>query len=281
MKRIALVIAAVVTLVSCSKPLDINVMSFNMRYQNDYDGENGWENRRDHIVAMLNAEHPDVIGSQELLAPQYNYMCERLADYASVGVAREDGVDKGERSAIFFRRDRFTALANGNFWISENPDSVGSKGWDAACERIATWVILRDTVSHKEFLMMNVHTDHIGAVARREGVRLLLERCRELSAGRAVVLTGDFNATPDSEPIGIITSSDYLVNSESLAEKVSGEKWTYNEFEKIDPSQYVRIDYIFVTPQFKVVSHDIVPQRHDGVMMSDHAPVKAHLIIEK
>ena len=280
MKRILIAAIVALSLASCGRELDINVLTFNMRYENNYDGENCWANRRDRIVQMIKAERPDVIGSQELLAPQYAYMCEQLDQYGSVGVVREDGVDRGERSAIFYLRDRFTLLDTGNFWISEHPDSVGSKGWDAACERIATWAVLRDTVSHKEFFMMNVHTDHIGAVARREGVKLLLERCRSLSSGRPVILTGDFNATPDSEPITLVASSEYLVDSKMLAREHSGEEWTYNEFEKIDPSKYMLIDYIFLTPQFEVVSHAVLPQKQYGGMMSDHAPVKAHLILK-
>src|SRR5574344_783171 len=108
MKRILIAAIVALSLASCGRELDINVLTFNMRYENNYDGENCWANRRDRIVQMIKAERPDVIGSQELLAPQYAYMCEQLDQYGSVGVAREDGVDRGERSAIFYLRDRFT-----------------------------------------------------------------------------------------------------------------------------------------------------------------------------
>lgn len=153
-----------------SQPQQLVVMTMNMRYDNPEDGENNWRFRRERIAAMLREQAPDVFGTQELLANQYDDLGALLPDYRSVGVGREDGDRAGEFNAVFFRADAFELLDSGTFWLSEEPERPGSKGWDGACERLATWVVLRRGGDGREFLFINTHLDHVGEQARREGV---------------------------------------------------------------------------------------------------------------
>ena len=44
--------------------------------------------------------------------------------------------------AIYYRDADFELEKSGTFWLSETPDQV-SMGWDAACKRTCTWVLLR------------------------------------------------------------------------------------------------------------------------------------------
>ena len=74
-----------------SQPQQLVVMTMNMRYDNPEDGENNWRFRRERIAAMLREQAPDVFGTQELLANQYDDLGALLPDYRSVGVGREDG----------------------------------------------------------------------------------------------------------------------------------------------------------------------------------------------
>ena len=184
-----------------SQPQQLVVMTMNMRYDNPEDGENNWRFRRERIAAMLREQAPDVFGTQELLANQYDDLGALLPDYRSVGVGREDGDRAGEFNAVFFRADAFELLDSGTFWLSEEPERPGSKGWDGACERLATWVVLRRGGDGREFLFINTHLDHVGEQARREGVALLLRRIETLRGDRPVILTGDFNAEPYSPAI--------------------------------------------------------------------------------
>ena len=141
MKRtIYLLLAAVVALagltaVGCSsgRPKDIKVMAFNIRLspREDFDGDNCWNNRREAVIRMLEESKPDLFGIQEGYIVQVNYLEESLPEYGRYGVCRDDGLERGEANAIFWRKDRFDLVQSETYWLSETPDTV-SLGWDGA-----------------------------------------------------------------------------------------------------------------------------------------------------
>lgn len=143
MKRLFYLLAAA-AFTACGSATTLSVMTFNMRYDNPEDGADNWRFRRGRVAEVIASHGVDVFGTQELLANQLGDLKRLLPGYAAVGVGREDGAEAGEFSAVFYRRDRFTPLESGTFWLSETPDVAGSKGWDGACERVATWVVLHD-----------------------------------------------------------------------------------------------------------------------------------------
>ncbi|MDD2526220.1 MAG: endonuclease/exonuclease/phosphatase family protein, partial [Bacteroidales bacterium] len=161
---------------AASKEKAINVMTFNVRQDNPDDGINNWKFRKDYAANLIKFYDADIIGTQEVLNNQYNDLIERLSEYNHIGVGRADGNKEGEACAIFFRKERFKLYESGTFWLSENINAVGVKGWDAACERIATWAILKDNDTGKKFLFLNTHLDHKGLIARREGAKLILKK---------------------------------------------------------------------------------------------------------
>ena len=180
----------------------LKVISYNVRYTGEptTDGENHWSYRRHASINMVREERPALIGTQEVLAEQLEFLSENLPEYEAVGVGRDDGVSAGEHMAIFYRKEAVEMLDWGTFWLSPTPDSP-TMGWDAACYRTCTWARLRDRASGKEFAVMNTHLDHIGQVAREQSIRLLMQRMSELMGEEMpVVMTGDFNSTTD-QPI--------------------------------------------------------------------------------
>ena len=126
---------ALTAAVSCNAPQELTVMTLNMRYDNPEDGANNWRFRRERIAELIRSEAVDLLGTQEVLANQFDDLQALLPGYRAVGVGREDGARAGEFNAVFFRSDRFELLDSGVFWLSENPETPGSKGWDGACER--------------------------------------------------------------------------------------------------------------------------------------------------
>ena len=208
MKRLIYLLAAV-AFTACGSATSLSVMTFNMRYDNPEDGQNNWRFRRERVAGVIKAQEVDVLGTQELLSNQFNDLSGLLTGYQGVGVGRLDGVESGEYCAVFFRKDRFTLLDSGTFWLSETPEVVGSLGWDGACERIATWVVLRDR-DGREFFFIDTHLDHVGQVARDEGVSLLMKRIETLSGGRPVILTGDFNSEPGSSVVAHVQKDGVL-----------------------------------------------------------------------
>ena len=277
-----LIICALALFASCAGKTseasdELKVITMNMRYDNPADGANNWQYRYDEIARMISAEQPDLMGTQELLAHQLDTLKARLTDYATIGVAREDGVRQGEHSAIFYRKDRFEEVKSGNFWLSETPDSVGSFGWDAACVRIATWAVLRDR-NDRELFFLNTHFDHEGKVARQKSGDLLVDRVKALAGDRPVIVTGDFNADPKSDVIRNILSKGILRHTKDEAEVREGADWSFTSFGAIPTEERILIDYIFVGGQLNVARYEVMPEQNaEHRHYSDHAPVQAIL----
>jgi endonuclease/exonuclease/phosphatase family metal-dependent hydrolase len=260
-------------------------MSFNIRYGTAADGANSWENRKDIVLETVKAFDPDVLGTQECLKFQADYFGEHLVGYQFVGAGRDDGRDAGEMCAIFYRADRFERLDGGHFWLSETPEVVGSRGWDAALPRMATWVELRargDTLGG--FVVVNTHFDHAGALARFESARLVSAETWALRGGLPAIVVGDFNSPADSTAgrpyIELLTgagdSARVLVDSYRAAHpRPSRYEATFNEFRGLLDG--ARIDWILVTPDIEVLEGDIDRWHRRGRYPSDHFPVTAVL----
>lgn len=120
LRALALFVLAAAT-AHAAEPL--RVMSFNIRYATESDGANAWSKRTEFFFDTVKAFGPDLVGFQEVLAVQHDAITARLSDYAFAGVARDDGKRKGEWSLIAYRKSRFTAVANGDFWLGNTRDS--------------------------------------------------------------------------------------------------------------------------------------------------------------
>lgn len=270
-------IAAEQGAVSSSAASSVNVLSFNIRYNNPDDGEHAWPNRKGMVASVVRFHAADLIGMQEVLRSQIDDLTVLLPNYSWYGVARNDGKNSGEFSPIFYRRDRFQLLDSGEFWLSRNPDQIGSKSWDAALPRIATWVKFRDRESKQEFIHLNTHFDHRGEVARARSAELILDRLKTLSGNMPVVVTGDFNVPPESEAYATMTSM--LVDSklESVSEP-HGPEGTFGGFTVKVGDTGDRIDYVFVAEGTKVLRYAALSDQWDGRYPSDHLPVLAEII---
>lgn len=177
----------------------------------------------------------------------------------------------------------FSVEKSGNFWLAEDINAVGKKGWDAACERVATWAILKDKNTGKKFFFLNTHLDHMGKVARHEGASLVLEQAKKLSENLPIIVTGDFNAVPSDEPIQVLTNpSDprHLTHSRTIAGFTYGPEWTFHDFGKIPYDKREWIDYIFVKGNIKVLRHGVLTETLNNLFPSDHCPVISTLILE-
>lgn len=269
------------TFTRLEKDSPINVMSFNIRYDNPDDSLNNWQYRKGRVGDAILFYNVDILGAQEVLHNQLLDLQHVLTDYNVLGVGREDGREKGEYSAIWYKKSRFDLLDTGYFWLSETPEVAGSKGWDGACERIATWAVLKDKKSDKDIFVINTHLDHVGKIARRDGVRLILDRIHTLSAGRPVILTGDFNSSPESDVVKSILadSVDNLENSSSIAKYSYGPHWSFHNFGRIPYNERIMIDYIFVSKGVKVERFGVLAEENNGEFLSDHAPVLSTVVL--
>lgn len=246
-------------------------ISYNIRYNNVNDGENKWDERKDEVVALLNHYEPLVFGIQEGLLEQVQFISNQSTSYKYIGVGRDDGKDKGEFSAIFYDNEQLTVLEEGTFWLSETPDKV-SKDWDAALPRICTYGQFRINDSGKTFWFFNTHFDHIGKVARANSASLIVRKIKEIAGSKSpVILSGDFNASPDSQPIDNI--NQYMSDAFSYAEKpFYGPIGTFSGF-NTSAALEDRIDYIFFLNMKALSLIHIDDRRRNGLWVSDHLPV--------
>lgn len=257
---------------------DMKVMTFNIRYNNPGDSLNAWPNRKDKLASQVLYYAPQLLGVQEALADQMNDLRERLKNYKSIGVGRDDGKEKGEFSAIFYDTTRLQVLQSATFWLSQTPAIIGSKGWDAAITRIVTWAKFRDKKSKKVFYYFNTHFDHIGKEARRESAKLLLQKVKEIAGATPAIITGDFNATASDEPIQIITDKSnplHLIDSKEISQTPHyGPEGTFTGFQSKEVSNEP-IDHIFLKGKWKVLNHATISETWEGRFASDHFAVLA------
>ena len=278
MKRTLLFVLVCLTISAAyaQKNQSINIMSYNIRLNVASDGINAWPNRKDNVKALVKFYDTDILCVQEALPDQFDDLLANT-DFDVVGVGRDDGKRKGEFSAIYFNKNRFIKKDGGTFWLSLTPD-VPSKGWDAALNRVCSWVKLYDKSNKKEFIVFNTHYDHIGVQARIESAKLIKQKIQQIAPNLPVVFTGDLNVTPETEAIATIKS--FLIDSKEITiEAPYGPTGTFNGF-KWDSPLKSQIDYIFVNKAFKVQKFAVLSDSKDQRYYSDHLPVLVKLMFK-
>lgn len=232
-----------------------------------------WQNRVPLVCRVIKEIMPDSFGVQEAHIGWINALSENLPEYAHVGVGRDDGKEGGEFSAVFYRKDKFTASEDGNFWISETPD-VPSLGWDAACIRIATYVKLTDK-NGGEYVHFNTHLDHVGTVARINGAKMISEKAAAFG-NTPVVCTGDFNI-PQGSDCYLTMISQNMGDARTLAPD-SDDSYTFHDF--VPDECHEIIDFVFVDKKtVKPLKFKVVSKTFDGEYYSDHHAVYADIEI--
>jgi endonuclease/exonuclease/phosphatase family metal-dependent hydrolase len=258
----------------------VKMMTYNLRYDTPNDGINQWPNRITKVNSLLAKYDPDLIGVQEALKHQINDVINGLPQYASVGVGRDDGKEKGEYSAILYKKDRFEILSQKTFWLSETPDVPGSKSWDAAITRIVTVIKFKDKKLGKEFYHLNTHFDHIGKEARKNSVLLLHKFLVTEGLSKShvpVLISGDFNSEPQEEPYQLMVAKNELTVFDS--KPASSTTGTFCGFE-VGATTCRVIDYIFHSGDWKVEKYLVIQDNDGKNYPSDHLPVLAEFVLK-
>ncbi|MDQ3439772.1 MAG: endonuclease/exonuclease/phosphatase family protein [Planctomycetota bacterium] len=259
---------------------DLRVMSFNCRVSTLFDLHNTWGLRKRLLVDTIQNFRPDLLGTQEVLAPQADFLREQLKGYGFVGVGRDDGKRGGEMCGIFFRSDKFEKLDSGHFWLSQSPSKPGSKGWGALFPRLVTWVKLQPRDGSATFCWFNTHLDAFSSRARLNGAKLLRLRMATIARGMPVLVTGDFNADAGSDPYQELTStksptalSDTFRTVHAAGLEGDGTRHAFR-----GGRGGPRIDWILASSNgFHTLDADIDHTRSGIMFPSDHFPVTAVL----
>lgn len=251
----------------------IRIMSFNIRCGDV--GVQTAESRYTLVRDTILKGDPDSVGLQEATPAWMDYLKDALSsEYDYVGIGREGG-HKGEYSSIFYKKDKYIVTESGNFWLSETPEKA-SKGWDAACIRICTWAVLENKETKEKYVHVNTHLDHIGVLARRNGVEIMLKKLKEYSDIPAV-FTADMNIEEGTENYLQFVNSGFMYDTKYQAPNTVN----YLTYHDTHPSEHEKsiIDYVMTNNKFSADTYKVVTAGIDGKYVSDHFPVYADLYI--
>ncbi len=232
--------------------------TYNLRNANRGDSVegNGWGQRLPVVASLIQFHDFDIFGTQECLSHQLEELVAAMPGYTYIGVGRDDGKQKGEYSAIFYKKDKFDVLEHGDFWLSTITDRP-NKGWDAALPRICSWGKFKEKKSGKMFYMYNLHMDHIGVEARKESAKLILKKIQDMKTTVPVILTGDFNVDQNNESYTLLNTSGIMRDAYELSPIRYATNGTFNAFNTNSKTDS-RIDHIFLTKEFKVSRYGIL-----------------------
>ena len=255
---------------------EITIMSANVRcYAPDDLFKKSWFYRADLLIEDVNSVKPDIIGFQEVSILHYGYLQNAMPDYDSEIMYRDDWI-LSEGCPIFYRTNKYEKLASGSFWLSETPD-VMSKDWGAAHYRIATYVILKDRASGREFVVFNTHLDHVSEEARINGIQVVLDKIEEFG-GLPAFLMGDLNAYPDEETI--LFTHDSFDDAHVIAEK-RDDGATFHKWGTKADGNDKRIDYIMISKGDAIVNeYRIVNNKHGDAYSSDHSSIYIKVVLK-
>jgi endonuclease/exonuclease/phosphatase family metal-dependent hydrolase len=275
-KKLFVVVLVFLFKTSVLQAQEIKLITYNIRLDAAVDGVNQWDKRKHKVFELLKAQAADVLCIQEGLPNQVKDLAKKFPAYFYVGVGREDGIDKGEYSAIFFLKKKFKLITTQTFWLSPTPSVPGSIGWDAAITRICTYAKVMYLPKQKELFVFNTHFDHMGETARVESAKLILQKMQELAAESPQILCGDFNSEPTGGAYRIIERSKEPLLTESSTQMPLNNKCTFTGFD-VKGGICKQIDYVFYNKYFELIQNQIITQNDGQFYPSDHLPVVAVL----
>lgn len=251
----------------------LKVATANIRFDNPADSPNDWNGRSPLLTRLINEFSPDILGTQEGREPQLKNLESLLPDHKLIDLNR-DWIDERMYPCIFVNPKKLDVINSGDIWLSETPNTPGTKSFDSAFPRLCTWIIARVIDTNKDFLYVNTHLDHVLSSTRQEQIKVLIAEIDKININKLpIVLTGDFNESPSENVRSEIEKSwPSLYDSWQFLNKE--EETSHHKFDGVNKSGS-RIDWILTDHSFKVSSINIIKNHEGEIYPSDHFPVFA------
>ena len=285
-----LLIAVTMVVIGAAEPPTpsswLDVMTFNIRTAYGRDGKNAWPHRKELVAGTIQHRAPHVVGLQEVVGEQIEYLEESLPDYRWLGVDRglNGGEGLSEYTPIFYRHAELTPIETGNFWLSSTPDTPPAirdvRGRRRPVGRIVTWARFHHLATGRRVYAYNTHLTVRQGERQLESANLIANRIAALPAGSAVVVTGDFNAPAEKSDTWRAVTARGLVDAWVVANERQGPAFTLSAFGPPFDWDVGRIDWILVGGPITVGSVETVLHNDDGRYPSDHYPVAARLALD-
>lgn len=254
----------------------MRVMTFNLRFENDRDGTNGWEHRREMVAALISWYSPDILGTQEGKWPQLTYLQEKLPEYRAYMYAREYDPTV-QCPTLFIKKERFEIISGRDVWLSQTPEVYLSKSWDSAFPRMMSYCRMRECDTGRRFYANVTHLDHQGETARVNQAKIIAGWAREVED--PVVVMGDFNEKPGSEVHRVLTEPEapLLDTWQALGNPDDEAAYTHHGF--TGTPQRARMDWVLADRSYTVVQARILRDEKNGSYPSDHFPYMVDLAL--
>jgi endonuclease/exonuclease/phosphatase family metal-dependent hydrolase len=276
--------AGAVPPVAAQVPLD--VMTFNIRTASGRDGDNAWPHRKELVVSTIERFAPQVVGLQEALDEQIEYLDAMLPDYRWLGIDRglNGGVGLSEATPIFYRFNELSPIESGNFWLTSTPD-VPPRRRDGVRRRrgggrIVTWGRFYHHDTGRQIYVFNTHFTLRRGQSQLDSADLIATRVAALPAGTAVIVMGDFNNSAEESETWRVATAQGLRDAWVIADKQRGPTATYGDFGPPEDALGERVDWILVGERVEVGWVETVLDNEDGRYPSDHYPVAASLELQ-
>lgn len=257
----------------------LKITTFNIRCDCRLDGENNFEYRKPFILEKLERARPDIICFQEVLPHVACWLKAALTGYYVIGCGRDEALE-GEQMTVAYRKENINLISMETFWLSPTPCVPGSRYEEQSpCPRVCTEAVFEDLSAKHVFRLVNLHLDHMGAMARILGLEQIIKKVEGADAfgGAPVILTGDFNAQPwDPELAQMNRRPGYRLITEQIG-------ITYHGYTPEDTPG--SIDHFYLRDgdicRLRVHSLEKWEDRKGVLWLSDHYPVCATLSFEK
>jgi len=253
------------------------IMTFNLRFENSSDGPNAWQYRRELVTDLIKRYAPSILGTQEGMGSQLDYIRDNLPEYHLHAPHRTLDVTC-QYPTLFFHKDSFRIHEGGEFWLSKTPEVHRSKSWDSAFPRMMSYARVSEVDIDRDFWVAVTHLDHMGTEARYQQAKIIAEWVQTRTD--PVILMGDFNDSPGSPVHNLFTSSETGLQDtwKILGNKEQEDNFTHHDFTGIP--QKTRMDWILVSPHFRVIGVEILKDHVGDRYPSDHFPYLVKLDLE-
>ncbi len=253
----------------------MRIMTFNLLFDGGKNNRFPWEMRRDLVVRIIERYGPHILGTQEGMKRQLEYLRDRLApEYAMVARGR-NWDDTSQYPTLFYRADAFALLEAGEFWLSKTPEIHLSKDWGSGFPRMMSYGVFRNNSTGRDFLSLVTHLDHISDEARLEQAKIIGRWLA--SHSEPAVVMGDFNDKPGSVVHGILTREYRAMIDAWQALSLPESELSMTRHDGAGNPKKCRMDWILVSPDFTVLRAEIIRDNEGGLYPSDHYPCLVEL----
>ena len=251
-----------------------------------------WSDRKGAIVAMINGEHPAIIGLQEVKDLDYwdhltedhpwDYLKDNLSAYTGYRASTDDC-----HTPFLYDSSILTVTGTGCFWLRDNYSTAGDS-WDGYV-RSVTYANIYNKNSKKNYFFVNAHLP-LSSDGQVNAMELLESRISALNTnGYPVILMGDFNTVySNDDAFGSIKTKMYNTrySATSVLSTENRDLYTYNAFGDSSKDRN-KVDHIWVSKSVKTLYYLTLTQSvHDyggytsngEKFLSDHYPIIAVIV---